>query len=371
MSKRNISVLALTITLAIILFFYYLQKSMTAFSTGPFPMDWSINLPEDDTSLGGIFFSPEINDSLPHYFYKRTEDSLKKISSQKEIDNKSWTSGKSFGPIGAYFNNKLWGDLSDSIIQKDSLLKLMRDSMNQIGMKFIGQHNDDSLKKYGRESGDINWRYNVRLNKLIHEKQETGEKFFYLGLNGYDKDYQTKFFIQNGIFNLAYVKWDSVRKRSFDSTKTGHYEQKQIRVRYNENDKRILIPVTKNQYKFLNSALDILTLIWGFIFVYFFIGLPVQILINISKGNAFNVKNIIRLKTMAYIMFAYALLSTLAPFTLHLIFRKIIPDDFQQKSFSRILISNLYLFFIAIVIFIIRKAFNRGYKLQQEQDLTV
>src|SRR5688572_5752123 len=332
MNKRNISILAVVIALTVTLYFFYINKRfLTGASTGPFPMDWSINIPQDDTSFGGLFASPDINDSLPHYTYKRIEDSLKRIFDARQLDNKSHTlSGRTYGPLGVFAVRKTWVSWWDNNSKNDPLSILMNDSLTVIGNKFINQNNPDSLKKYKEEGGNIMWRYNVRQNQLFKEKQKKEEKTYYLALNGYNLEYDTKFFIQNGSFNLAYVKWDSIIKRKYDSTQVGHYERKQIPVRYATEEKRVLVPISKKQYRFLYGTLSVLTFVWLFLFVYFFIGLPIQILINISKGKAFNTKNILRFKIMAYILFAYALIITLAPFVLRFFFRNMIPTDFQM-----------------------------------------
>ncbi len=374
MFKRNISILALVIAITITLFFLYTVKSFKV-STGPFPMDWSTTIPEDDTSFGGLFAFPDnsINDSLPHYEYKKKEDSLKRIFDARQLDNKSISYGKTYGSIGAYYVKKTWQNSWDNNSKNDPLIRSMQDSIDTLNQKWVKlKDNKDSIKKLKEQLGDIMWRFNVRSNELLQEMNKNEEKLYYLGLNGYSPtNYNTKFFMDKGTYNLAYVKWDSVVKRKYDSTKTGHYERKQIPVRYTTEDKRILIPISKKQFSLIDGFLNTWTFIWLFLFVYFFIGLPIQILINISKGNAFNKKNILRFKIMAYVLFAYALASTLIPYVLKFFFRKLIPDDFKYQSIIQSLLNNLYLFLIAIAIFIIAKAFQKGYKLQQEQDLTI
>jgi len=373
MLKKRISIIALIIAITLTLFFFYALKSFKS-STGPFPMDWSVSIPEDDTAFGGLFASPDINDSLPYYAYKKIEDSIKRIIDASQLDNKSIASGSGYGPVGVYTVKKTWQAWWDNNSKNDSLVRLLQDSISILNQNRVKQNNNkDSIKKIKEELGIIYWRLNVRENELSQEKQkqEEAEQFYYFGLDGYSLDYYTKFFLQNGTFNLAYVKWDSVIKRKYDSTQVGHYERKQIPVRYSTEDKRVLIPVSKNQHRFISVALNILSFSWLFFFVYFFIGLPIQILINISKGDAFNKKNIKRFKIMVYVLFAYALISTLAPYILKFFFRKMIPSDFQLQTFLHGFFNNLYLFLIAIVIFVIAKAFQKGYRLQQEQDLTI
>lgn len=372
MTRRNISLIAIVIAILLtgFLLFTYLTFRKN-YSTGPFPMDWSISIPEDDTSFGGIFLDPDINDSLPYYEYRRIADSVKRIKDDIELDNKSIGAGKTFGIAGLFElrdEQSSWWDIGADTIE---VLKSMKDSIELISKKFINQINKDSINQYKEQIGNINWRYNVKSNQLLQKKSRNANKLYYFALNGYDLDYNTKFFIEKGQFNLAYVKWDSVIKRRHDSTKTGHYERRQIRVRYSAIDKRVLIPVSKKLYHTLFIALDVLQYMGIFILAYFFIGLPLQILINISKGDAFNHKNISRLKKMAYVLFAFSLLRILGPYIMYFFFRNWIPSDFKLQPFIFLVMKNLYLILGSITIFIIGKAFEKGHRLQKEADLTI
>ena len=177
--------------------------------------------------------------------------------------------------------------------------------------------------------------------------------------------------MQGEAFNIAYVKWDSVIKRKYDSTKTGHYERKQIPVRYSTDDKRILIPINKKKHDFFKSALVVFIFTSIFFLIYIFIGLPIQILIDISKGKAFTKENIRRFKLMAYVLFFCTFLKVFSPYIMDFIYRKIIPKEFHLEPVSTAIINNIYLFLIALVLFFVGNAFQRGYKLQQDQVLTI
>jgi hypothetical protein len=371
MKKRILTWIGWMIPLLVVAYFIILMLGMKV-STGPFPLDWSISTPEDDTSFGGLFFSPDIDDSLPHYKYRKIEDSLKKIKEATELDNKGvGYSGRSFGLIGVYEVKESWAATMNFEWQKDPLLLSMMDSMDMIRKKFMNQPNVDSIKLYKQQLGSINWRYNVKANELLAKRSKEEKKLYYFGVDGYYLDYDTKFFMDKGTYNLAYVKWDSVIKREFDSTKTGHYERKQIRVRYSSGDNRVLVPISAGQYRFINGILNILFFVNIFLWVFLFIGLSLQILINISRGNAFNKKNILYLKIIAYAMLAWAVLRIAGPYFLRLLFGKMIPSEFELLPVGQTLIKNLNLLFIGIALFLVAKAFQRGFKLQQEQDLTV
>ena len=74
---------------------------------------------------------------------------------------------------------------------------------------------------------------------------------------------------------------------------------------------------------------------------------------------------------MALVLFVYASLTMLAPYMIKFVFRKLIPEELRLEPFSSRIEANLYLFLIAIALFIIGKAFQKGYNLQEEEDLTV
>ena len=246
----------------------------------------------------------------------------------------------------------------------------MLDTLNNLSRYFPGNSYDDSVKR-SKSSDEIMWRLNLNTNKKAKENNKNEERHYYFGLNKYDLDYNNKFFMQGETFNLAYVKWDSVIKRTYDSTKTGHYERKQIEVRYSTDDKRILIPISKKKYDFFKSALSIFIFISIFFLIYIFIGLPIQILIDISKGKAFTKANIRRFKLVAYVLFFCTFLKVFSPYILNFFYRKMIPKEFHLEPVSSAIISNIYLFLIALVLFFVGKAFQKGYNLQEEEELTV
>ena len=374
MLRRSLSIFAALIASCFTLYFYSFSSSRSSFSTGPFPMDWSFTMPEEDTAFGGLFFHPYVDDSLPHYQYQRLQDSFMQKKQAIELNNRSIGGGKEFGAIGIYEIKKDWkASLSRNIDNDDPLLKLMHDSLTSLGEDMLVIQNKDSLSAIEKLQGEVLWRINVRSNEIIKREEQTDENMYYFALNGYSfKDHNTKFFIDNNnSYNLAYVVWDSVERRTFDSTKVGHYERKQIAVRYSTDDKRILVPITKSRYNFYNTAVDLFTYIFIFLFFYFFVGLPLQIIVNISKGEPFHKKNIYRFKLMAWALFIYTLLALIIPYVLKFIYRDVIPSEFVLDPFIYHLQSRVYLFLIAIGLFVVGKAFERGHRIQKENALTI
>jgi hypothetical protein len=368
MKKWNISVIALVIAAIITLCLLIYGKMLTAFAihTGADQSFESWNYPTNDTAYGTMFATLNINDSVPHYIYKKAEDSLKKITDLRDYENKGIGAGISTASVGVveiehrehFFDNGL---------MKDAIYKSINDSIQQL------TDWEDTVKRKMNE---------LKIEKLSNRLKERAAEFdknlggeqnpdYYFVIKNYTLDYPTSFFIKNGLYNLAYIKFDSTVKRSTGQTKYGHYEHKQIAVRYGNQNKTIMIPITKAQYQFLYNAIFISIYFIYLLSFYFFIGLPFKLLTNISRGKAFNKQNITYLKKMSYAAFAYFIVGIAFIFAMRFTYRNLIPNEFQTQSFLQIVADHLIFFLVGIALFIVAKAFERGYNLQTEQDLTI
>ena len=247
----------------------------------------------------------------------------------------------------------------------------MMDSLNIFSSKLSVTADSVEKLKIKKLLGEVVWRYNVHINKLGDSLNKAGNKSYYLSLSNYVAEPEVRFFIDNGTYHLAYVVYDSVVKRTYDSVKLGHYERKEIKVRYSKEENKVLIPVTKSWFTVLSTF--ILLLQWGAIaaLAMFTVGLPVQILISISKGQAFTPKNIYRLRAIAIFFLVYGIIAVTAPYLLHFIFRHQIPYELQMRAGILAFMNQLIYFFIAAIVFILSVAFKNGYRLQQEQNLII
>ncbi|MDB5253859.1 MAG: hypothetical protein JWP27_3028 [Flaviaesturariibacter sp.] len=109
-----------------------------------------------------------------------------------------------------------------------------------------------------------------------------------------------------------------------------------------------------------------------FLLAYFFVGMPIQILLSISRGVAFNEANNRRFRIMGWVALTYVLIDLVAPFVLHALLRNWIPADFQpETNFAGSLVSHLFAFGSVAGLLLIGKAFRAGYALQSENALTV
>lgn len=342
----------------------------SSISTGPFSMNWTYEIPTEDTSFGNLFYDPYINDSLPHFAYRRIADSIKRIKDEIQLSNKGVGSGVIYGPIGLEnFERKFILGRRPAVLN-DILLRSMDDTLNNIEAIFPVNSYSDSVKRK-KYSAELLWRYNVRSNQLMQEAIKKADRVYCLTLNGYTTNYDNKFFVHNDKFYLATIKWDSVIKRPFDSTKVGHYERKEIPVRYSAEDKKIQIPISKTKYDLLKLLFEILFYIFLFSMILILFGLPIQILVDISRGKAFTKSNIRRFKIMAFVLFSFVTVKIFAPYLIKFAYRKSIPSEFRLESIEYPLTNNMYLLVIAVALFMVAKAFQKGYNLQQEQDLTI
>lgn len=363
--------LAIAVTMIVCLYFFFMRWYLHKADSGPFPLSWSVSVPADDTSFAGIFFNPSVNDSLPHYQYRKIEDSLKLIKTKKELSNRSLATDNRIGFIGAASIDEDHDYDRSKMIEKNPLSVMMMDSINELNSKLVADADSVDLLKNKKLMGELIWRYKVHINKLHDSLNKVGNRSYYLSLSNYVADPETYFFIDKGTYHLAYVVYDSVVKRTYDSVKLGHYERKEINVRFSKEENKVLIPVKKSWFTFLSILVFIFQLGTIAALAMFTVGLPVQILISISKGQAFTPKNLYRLRAIAVFFLVYGVIAVTAPYLVHFIFRQQIPHELNMGAGILAFTNRLIYFFIAAIVFILSVAFKNGYRLQQEQNLII
>jgi len=324
---------------------------------------------DDDTAFGGVFANPApVNDSLPHYLYQHLADSLKQLIKERQLENNvvSMEGGWGFGSVGMYTLQTPITSLAEKLREKHLTDRL--DSLTIAAThKIATLTNEDSIKRIKDQLHDTTAYFNRLLNQRV---PISPDHLHYLSLQGYSLPERTKFFVQNGTYNLAYLKVDSVKKWRNVTRRYCHYERKQIPVRYSAENKMLFIPVSTKLYKVLSIAGPVVSC---FLIVagYFFLAFSLQILINISRGNAFDDKNVRRLNIMALILLIVTVGSILLPYIFRLCFSKMIPNDFIFPGIWSKVSDKTGAFIVVVVIFITGKAFQKGNKLQKEQDLTI
>ncbi|RXK59778.1 DUF2975 domain-containing protein [Lacibacter luteus] len=272
-----------------------------------------IDNPVNDTSYGGLFYKPTINDSLPHFQYKQIEDSL---------------------------------------IQKNEL----RLGNNEIG----GNSFSNGLIGFTESAENDQTALNSKKSKQ-----------YFLSLGGFELEEDVKFYIERNSYNLVYVQWDTVQRTGDNIERIGTYKSVVIPVQYSKREKKILIPISAKQYKIGYILLIVLSILMGAMALYVIFGYPIQFLVRISKGQAFTEVNVAGLRMTTLLLFLFFIGSVVFPFILRVIFSSYIHPLFKPLKFWSQLYDCLPSFFLAVLVFAIYIAFKKGYKLQKEQELTV
>ena len=149
----------------------------------------------------------------------------------------------------------------------------------------------------------------------------------------------------------------------------GH--SKEINVAYLQDfNSSVLVPVSKSFYTGGRNFTFMLMALIGFALLYIFIALPINVLLNISRGKVFTQINLRDLHIIAYTSLGFFIVQMIMPYIVSLFFLKKIPAELTI-SFTRLFDSNWEIGLFGIVTLAIARAFAKGYKLQQEQDLTI
>jgi hypothetical protein len=98
--------------------------------------------------------------------------------------------------------------------------------------------------------------------------------------------------------------------------------------------------------------------------------MPFQLLMNIAYGNPFLKNNIRYLKTIGWTTIGLTLFVLIVPIIVKLLLHSLIPKEIYFP-FWVTLFNYKWQLFIGVAILLIANAFESGYNLQQEQDLTV
>jgi hypothetical protein len=253
--------------------------------------------------------SHSINPQLPYVEYKKIEDSVKREEDTREAISKSMGGGVTAGFIGV------------------------------------------------REIQDNIW-----------DEPETTSKdaTYYLQLPQYKLEQNSSFFISNNSWYIKYVVWDFISKDQ--KSRHGHVAKKQVRFRFSKDEKALLIPITKTAFNILKPLVMLIGIAFLIIMLYLVIGLPARVLINISKGEPFCESNIRDLYFLGVAIMSLPFFNLLGKGLLYLSFKKyMVPEvqfDFDLSSFFSWIVAGA-------VVLIVASAFNKGYKLQEEQALTI
>lgn len=192
--------------------------------------------------------------------------------------------------------------------------------------------------------------------------------------NGYDVWEPPLFYKKGGVSYMKYFRQDTIRQGQNKGSLMGHWVNKPIRYRVMDNitdkekkEKSLLIPVSKTTYTVLNMVC------WGTMIIYVLLFLLVLrnfilVLIDIARGKAFEVNNYRRLFFIAGAIAFSPVYSFVGQVLLQWSFRSYYAGDLAvyidwQKYLGWLL--------GAAVVFLLAIAFRKGYRIQQEQELTI
>ncbi|MBI3137777.1 MAG: DUF2975 domain-containing protein [Sphingobacteriales bacterium] len=326
----------------------------------------TITIPTDDTAFRNAFFAPSINDSLPYYEYRKIQDSFTRIKADIETENKGRPDGAHFMGFIGFTRLKEYQPKSILNLQRNqNYLLLQLDSLEK---RMPGIKNQDSLLSMKKKASDIRGVINRNLpwDYLIGHKTE-----YFITFRDIRIKENNHFFVQNGNYYLAHAVWDSTRKADGATYRSGHYVRLPLKVRYDKDQEMVLIPASRAVYNFLQTLFTILMLGFFIVGFYILIGLPVSILGSVSNGQVFTLTNIHQLRTIYIFLFILSLLKAGTPLLVHWIISFFTPTVFETPSVFESLYSSIPLLIAGLVVFLISTAFQKGYKLQQEEDFTV
>jgi hypothetical protein len=375
--KKNFSTIA---TIIAVIFLAYVIAIFISFrlsgtSSTRFTADSARAYPEIfiDTAFGGILSKKTPDGNLPHNEYQRLDDSLRNLETQREYRFQG--KGGEFRSIGALGIATIPKHDFYSIHnhnKSDPLLIQIHDSIRMLMQRVSPDRSADSIKLLKKKLEQLSDLVDKRGDYIRDSLNAIAEKepTYYLTLSGYSLDPAYRFFVHNGIPGLGYIAYDTIVQNG-DSVRVGYYARKISPVRYTADEKKIMIPISNGSYRFLKIFILIVLFIFMFIFVYVLVGLPLQVLINISRGRAFTEKNIRSFTQMSGLLMFVFLVNSFALPVIRLIFNRKIPAEFEAPDIPASMYDNILYFILAVVLFIIGRAFRKGYILQQEQELTV
>jgi Protein of unknown function (DUF2975) len=363
MKNFKFSFIALLVTISIFLFCYVYFTYGKVASNSKIS---TVSLPNNDTAFGGIFSTFNLSDSLPNYEYKKLEDNFKrKKDYQTSMNDGNYISCLFIGSIGfsaellenINYVMKSENDKEEMLKKMDSIIIFRENEKDDLKKQELTRTYDSIRKILEKETGF----------DLSNENRFSGKSVSYFSLKNYKLDEENKFFLHNGKYNLAFVKWkgeDSLKK-------IGYYDHKEINIRYKKSNGSINIPISNKLHTYLKFLLMVTISLVSVASFYFFIGLPFQIFLNISRGNVFVNNNLKYLNQICAAAIIGSTIALLLPMLLHFIFMSKIPPEISPQSFLTI-IQNMFGYIVAcIILLLIRKAFKAGYDLKEENALTV
>jgi hypothetical protein len=162
------------------------------------------------------------------------------------------------------------------------------------------------------------------------------------------------------------------RKYAIKSTDSKHVimdmAEKKLNYFYEQKDKTILIPISKNTYNFAKYLTIFFMFVFAALSLLLFL-LCLKFLYNISRGKVFILENIKMLRQASYITILTPWATLLICFSYALIFNKYFDENVVLNT--DFITSVVKMLMVGLAVTILYFVFKRGFNIQQENDLVV
>ncbi|RBQ02955.1 DUF2975 domain-containing protein [Pedobacter miscanthi] len=271
--------------------------------------------------------------------------------------------GRSTGSNNDYESYELADPPSKYDLLDDSIIKL-ENNLNRLKSKTANIKSNLLPAvgfKYSGFLGVSSYTDTARKNKQTFIELSD----FGLNQNSFDYRNSSKYYFKDGISHLQVPQLTEIGKHTYKIS----YTDKKVDYRYDPGSNVVLIPMLSDvgilTAKIFSVAVALVTC---FIFMFGLL-LILKFLIGISRNKIFEAINIRRLFWISMCCFTSVLLPYIVSGVLYLIYAKTLSDEViytKKLSGSDISLVMLGVLFIALYV-----AFKRGFKLKEENDLTI
>jgi len=168
-----------------------------------------------------------------------------------------------------------------------------------------------------------------------------------------------------------------VRKRIVEKSITEKSGDKQhllrqvdvpVKFRYDTGQNFIMIPVSKSGW-YIGNTIIVCVLVLLAAYILYLISAFLKLIVDVSKGLAFTVKNVFRLKIIGFSLLGFPVIAFLLNLLMKPIFYSYFTDDVVLNN--KIWSNDWIIIVVGIIFLLLFKAFRQGKELKDEQDLTV
>jgi len=217
------------------------------------------------------------------------------------------------------------------------------------------------------------WAKNIE-----HFNGDTYRKY-YLMLTGWNIDVRDKysgdslrFHVEHGQSYVRKVVVDTSIKNKDGSTYNKlHFADVPVKFRYydkHNGEGCLLIPVSRSVHNTVQVILVILAIAY-ILYLFYLIAAFLKLIVDLSKGLAFTVQNIKRLKLIAFSLLIFPVTMVLLNYLIKLIFYNYFTSDVVLDT--DVWISSWKPIASGIIFLLLYRAFRQGKTLKEEQDLTI